>query len=276
MKNKLFLLAFAIVVSSYVSRSIVLASSYNSGVQPLYYEEYLGRATEREYLPIGVLYDPYGDKSYQKIRTTATLSVTFVMKGGAAGFVAQGSFGSSLQFLEEYSSSVSTNPADMGPGKGDRIICNVYYLTWDVWFVWSGSGVQYYKYKLVSAQFDGTAVLSRSDLKTVTDAWVEDKTGTTGSYRRFWDISANTPVNHEITYSWSGSISVGYEFKVNILGIPNAEISYTFTFSGTQSYSVYAHYEDSQKRLRFYENADRAQNNNLDNVYSYVLWYSQA
>ena len=242
-------------------------------VEPLYYKEYLGRGTEKEYLPVTVLYDPYGDNSYQQIETESTIEVTFQMKGAAAGVIASGSTTTSVTYETTYSSSRSTDPADMGPGVGDSIIGKIYYLTWDVWVVYSPGEGWYYEYKLVSASPVGTFVLSRNDLATE-DTYVEDKTGEIGSYRHLWDISANRPVSHSVTYSWSGTISVGYSFEVNILGIKSG-ITYLMSFSGTQSYTITAHYEDSSKKLTFWENADNA-DPTLDNIYSYVFWYSPA
>lgn len=113
--------------------------------------------------------------------------------------------------------------------------------------------------------------MSRSDLASE-DTYVEDKTGQIGSYRHFWDISANTPVEHSVMYSWSGTVSVGYSFEVNILGLKSG-ITYSMSFSGTQSYTITGHYEDTAERLTFHENADSA-DPTLDNVYSYVFWYN--
>ena len=95
-----------------------------------------------------------------------------------------------------------------------------------------------------------------------------------GTYRHLWDISANTEVTHEVSYLWSGTVAVGFSYMVNILGLQNG-LSFSLSFSGTQTYAVAAHYMDSSKRIKFYENAQSA-NPAVDQVYSYVFWYSPA
>jgi hypothetical protein len=256
--------------------SIVIFSSLFLALVPNVHawKDYWGRGTEREYLPVTVLYDPYGDNSYQQIKSTYQITTTFSFKGVGAGVSASGSVTSQVSYYISYSSSKSTtNPADIGPGKGDRVIGKIYELTWDIWEIISTMSWRYY-YKLVSARLIGTFVLSRNDLKSTSDTTVEDKTGQVGTYRHLWDISANTEVTHEVSYLWSGTVAVGFSYMVNILGLQNG-LSFSLSFTGTQTYAVAAHYMDSSKRIKFYENAQSA-NPAVDKVYSYVFWYSPA
>jgi len=257
--------------------SLTLLETTQAGLlKPLISKEYLGRGWELEYLPSTVLYDPYGDGSYQNIKTQTTISVVTQFTAAAAGVVASGSAQISVTHMTEYCSSVSTNPAQMGPGKGDAIIGKLCNMTWDVWYVSNPfTHKEYYEYKLVSYTCPGAFVKSRTGLAAVSDTYVEDKTGQVGAYRFLWDIDPGYPVGKSFEYSWSGSITVGYEFKVNILGILNSELSYTITTSGTQTYTTYAYYFDSQNRLFFYENAGSA-NSTLGKIFSYVFWYGLA
>jgi hypothetical protein len=265
-----------IIALATISSLTLLETTQATLVKPLISKEYLGRATELEYLPTTILYDPYGKGSYQKIETTSTVSVSNIFKAVGAGIVASGSAQVSITYSTSYSSSQSTNPAQMGPGKGDAIIGKLYNMTWDVWFVSNPiTHREYYEYKLVSYTCPGTFIKSRTGLAAVSDTYVEDKTGQVGTYRYLWDIDPGYEVGKSFEYSWSGSITVGYEFKVNILGILNSELSYTVTVSGTQTYSTHSRYYDNDNRLFFYENAGNA-NPTLSTIFSYAFWYGLA
>jgi hypothetical protein len=271
-----YFLAVTVILS--LSAPLALATNNSGIIGPNYWEwrDYIGQGTEREYLPVTVLYDPYGDKSYQKISTTSTITFTFKYKGGGNIYVS-GQTSSSLTESIDYSSSLSTDPADMGPGKGDRIIGKVYDLTWDIWKVtrvYPGRTYVWYEYNLVSSSYVGDFQKSRSALAAISDTRIADKTETSGAYRRFWDVSANSPLGHSVGYSWSGEIAVGFEFNLNLYGL-QAVLSFSLTFSATQTYTVYAYYLDSANELRFYENADSA-TPDINNVYSYVFWYGPA
>jgi hypothetical protein len=230
-----------------------------------------GTQTQRAYIPTTVLYDPYGGKSYQKVTTSNTVTLTIQYSNTGAGAQLSGSTSASVIYSTSFSSSTSTNPSDMGPGKGDRIIGDIYLLTWHLREYVTPTR-NYCTLTLDSSTYDGQFVLSRSDLSSSSTATVEDKTGQAGAFRHYWDISANTPVSHSTTYSWSGTQSVGFTFSISVFGFINFGVSYTQSYSGTQNVGINAHFEDSTNRLRFYENAASA-TPTLDTVYSYVFWY---
>jgi len=250
----------------------------NAKVTPLISRVYVGIGWQLEYLPTGVLYDPYGDGSYQRIENTKTVSISTDFSSTVGGFVADGSTQMSMTFQQSWSSSMLSDPAHLGPGKGDLIVGQIWNLTWDVWWVIIGSRppVRYYEYNLVSSAKVGDFYCSRQDLATQSDGntHVENKTGQVGAYRNLEVISAGYSIEKSITYSWSGSITTGFDIDLSILGLQGVELSYTITSSGTQSFTVTDHYYDSQNLLKFYENAQSADSNAILDVYSYVFWFS--
>jgi hypothetical protein len=248
-----------------------------NAVMPAISREYIGRGWQLAYLPTGVLYDPYGDQSFQKIETTTTISISTDFSSTVSGVVVGGSAQISMTFDNAFTSSQSTDPSQMGPGKGDRIAGEIYNLTWDLWYVIIGGRYprEFLEYNLISSSRTGNFYLSRQDLMTLSSGktQVEDKTGQVGTYTNLEQISASTTVEHTITYSWSGSITTGFDIDVSILGLQAVKMTYKITASGTQSFSVTDHYYDSQNLLNFYENADHA-NSTFGTVYSYVFWFS--
>jgi hypothetical protein len=244
---------------------------------PLISREYIGRGSQLELLPTGVLYDPYGDGSYQKIRSTTTISISTYFSSTVSGVVASGSSQISMTFDQSWASSTLTDPSHLGPGKGDLIVGQVYNLTWDVWWVIVGLHPwrEYLQYNLVDSQKIGDFYFSRQDLADLSHnmTGVEDKTGQVGAYRNLELISAGYHIEKSITYSWSGSITTGFDIDVSILGIQMVKLSYTITSVGTQTFTVTNHYYDSQSMLSFWENAMSA-DSTVYNVYSYVFWFS--
>ena len=240
--------------------------------------EYLGRFTETEFVPSAVLYDPYGDRSYQRIKTTRVVTDTISFSSMTLGVVAIGYQTRSSSYATSYTSSQSHDPSDMGPGVGDTVIGNAISFTWDVTYVFNPfTGKEYYECKLVSYENHYQVALSRADILSEPgfDTYIEDKTGQRGACRNFWDISANREVEVEIAYSWSGTFGTGFRFTISYLGIGIADVGYTKSCSGTQSFSVLCHYFSSQSRMRFYENAASADApSSWDEVYSYVFWFS--
>lgn len=240
--------------------------------QPMIIREYLGRGTEHEYLPVTVLYDPWGDSSYQDITQERTVSLTFSMKGEVPGVKVSGSIGTTITFKRQYSSSRSPYPDDIGPGIGDSVLLQRFDITWDVWWVWTPRS-EWYEYQLVDFQYLGTSQLSRSDIAQDSDTNVEDKTGQMGAYTSLVDTSAYRPLEGWVTYSWTGTIEVEYGFKVNILGLSNVGVTFSTVTSGTQTYITHCYYMDTTERLTFWQCADSAIPD-LTMVYSYVFWYN--
>jgi len=258
-------MALTIVLSLVLGATCDIAKAT---VTPLIWREYGGEASQLEYLPTGVLYQPPGQESYQKIQTTTTVSISTDFSSTVGGVVA----GGSSQMSMSYSSSWQTSSTS-----GDVVVGQIWDLTWDVWFVVVGLHYpqHYFEYDLVSSKEVGGFSLSRQDLASLSNGntQVEDLNGQAGAYQYLEQISAGVAHEKSITYSWSGSITTGFDFDVSILGLQSVEMSYTITASGTQSFSVTNHYQDNQNLLQFYENAQSA-DSSVTNVYSYVFWFS--
>jgi hypothetical protein len=250
-----------------------------ANVTPTISREYIGRGWQLEFLPTGVLYDPYGDGSYQKVKTTKTISISTDYSSTVSGVVVSGSSQVSMTFDQSYSSSTLTDPSHLGPGKGDLIVGQIYNLTWDLWYVIVGLRPprEYLQYNLVSSSKIGNFYCSRQDLANFSNnkTQVEDKTGQVGPYRNLMVVSAGYPIEDSISYSWSGSTTTGFDIDVSILGFQAVKMTYTITGVGTQTFMVTNHYYDSQSALIFYENAGSANSTTgFGTVYSYVFWFS--
>jgi hypothetical protein len=175
----------------------------NAKVTPSISRVHVGTGWQEEYLPTGVLYDPYGDGSYQSIQNTKTISISTDFSSTVGGVVADGSSQMSMTFQQSWASSALSDPAHLGPGKGDLIVGQLWNLTWDVWYVIIGCRppVRYYEYNLVSSVKVGDFYVSRQDLATQSNGntQVEDKTGQVGAYRNLEVISAGYHIEKSIS-----------------------------------------------------------------------------
>lgn len=255
------------------SDSVNVTVTYPHSIRKVYLEYFY----EREYIPILVLYDPYGDGSYQKTLIGTKAHFTLSMEG-ENGVEVNGSFPTGISF--SFGSSMSTGPSDMGPGIGDSILAYTYDLGWNVYRYYdtdpnTNTTSVYYHLDLVSCQYAGTLVLSRSDFTTITNSTiVEDKTGQLGNYTWLNLISAGGSVDHYYNYSWFGTVKTGFSFKMHFSGIV-FNITYSFICSTPQTIPVQAHFHDGSHVLSFYETADNAVYG-LSEVFSYALWYNPA
>lgn len=271
------LIILTVCTATLISSLYLTASAYN----PHHITKvYLGSFTQREYLPLLTLYDPYGDRSYQKNLITTNASFALQMEGTTQVEV-NGSIKTGIQ-RESYSSSDSNNTSDVGPGKGDGVAGYVYDLTWDAYRYhdfdpYKNLTREYLHLDLVSSAYYGEFLLSRKDLAAESDTQVENKTGQFAAYTQHNYIDAGISVDYYFNYTWSGTIQTGYSFNVTI-SIANepvtvVPVSYSIVCSTPQTIPCVEHYYDSSHAISFYRVADSA-NPSLGFVYSYALWYN--
>jgi hypothetical protein len=235
---------------------------------------YMGSFSQREYLPLLVLYDPYGDMSYQKTSSNTSASFTLQMEG-KDGVEVNGSIPATIEGGD--SSSLSSNASLIGPGKGDGIAGSIWDLTWNVYHVnetnlATNVSRLYYHLDLIASAKVGGFLISRSGLATVSNSSVEDKTGQPANYTQSYIIGYGLAVEHHYNITWSGTVRTGFGFKADFSGMI-FNVTYSFLCPTTQTIHVIAHYEDSSQDMDFYEAATSAIAR-LDEVYSYALWFN--
>lgn len=281
-RNVLVALAILTLCTTMLISSLYLVTNNRIRVNHLHIitKVYLGRFTEREYLPLLILYDPYGDESYRKNLITTNASFALQMEG-TSQIEVNGSIKTGIQGIS-YSSSNSNNTSKIEPGKGDTVAGDVYDLTWDAYKYhdfdpYTNVAREYLHLDLVSSAYYGGFAMLRETLAAMTNTRVENKTGQTGAYTYRNVIGFGCLEESYFNYTWSGTIQTGFSFNVTI-SIANqpvtvVPVSYSIFCSTPQSIPCVAHYYDSSHTIDFYVVADSA-NFSLSLVYSYALWYN--
>ena len=233
--------------------------------------------TEDEWIPTSIIYDPPGTGSFQEIVGSSTASIKHEFYSSTSGVTVSGSTTKAFTFSVGQTSSKSSDPNDMGPGKGDRVIGNVFRLKWYVHYV----AIYYPRYvrekwdaTLVDCQKIGYFLASRSDCAAHGVTNIEDKTGTPGSSRHYEYISAYSLKYYTIKYSFTGTFSLGAKFEVNF-GI-SVKIGYTCTVSGTMSHTTKVNFY-SQYPIECWMESNQANWGSISaTVQDYIFWFSPA
>jgi hypothetical protein len=176
-----------------------------------------------------------------------------------------------------FSSSLLSDPENVGPGSGDAIIGSIRNLTWEVYW-YNDTNLQTktssvsYHLELISSVSLGGFSLSRHSLASESNTSIEDETGQSANCTSGYEIGAGLSLDHYYEYSWSGAIRTGFSYKVHFSGL-TFSITYSIVCPETETIHVEAHYEDSSQPIGFYEAADNAIPG-LDEVHSYALWFN--
>ncbi|MCD6484664.1 MAG: hypothetical protein J7L47_06090 [Candidatus Odinarchaeota archaeon] len=155
----------------------------STNILPLGTMVYVRSFTDFKYVPVIILYDPPGRESYQEVTEETTTSFRVDIESNEFRLYAGGSFTGSQSIKRTYSSSKNTTePNDIGPGKGDTIVCRYFQLAFDVYRVYESPGPMFaastelpspnsysaYDYvQLKSVRAEGTGLLSRRTLEYI-------------------------------------------------------------------------------------------------------------
>ena len=277
-----FIVAFVVIAMSIQVYPVIAASdtvntkglpasaAWLESRYPFWNFIYIGtfRSANKVPIPYAIIYDPPGRWSYQEITTTNTASWSIDIESNALGLYASGTVSARSEFSTTFRSSMSeTDPNDIGPGKGDRILCISYWLYFDEYKIIPGPITSYgtNTENFISYQSSTTEyylVLNRDLTHPVYEndigeeysrpeleyygIFPENKTNTAGQYSYHIRVAYSSPADVVVSYELESGFATGIDAEIDLAGglVPKAKFKFILSFNYGYEYDVRVHIGD--------------------------------
>ncbi|MHA1303436.1 MAG: hypothetical protein ACTSQE_10635 [Candidatus Heimdallarchaeaceae archaeon] len=271
----------------------------------LYFEnERIGWYSVKAPVVNNIIYDPYGELSYQELTNTLSTSVKIEMSGSAGSTSVSVKTGASLSISVSFSSSTRTiDSASLpnGPGVGDVVLYEL--LEYEGWLIGDfrynpNLGIEIdhvdsFQIEKVTSIGDGALTRSQfmshwstitgilyqdktktSQIGTYMESFyctLEDKTGTSGSYHRIITVGQGITKTYTYTVKIEANDYVELKVKIPLPGV-KVECSCKVTYGTACSYTTKLYIKDTTQDLEFYIESDDTLTSSY--VYDPIFWFN--
>lgn len=250
-----------IVIAIVLSMGILLAVNLPT---LLTNRQFVGRTTIESYVPIYILYDPPGGGSYSRITTSGDAQVIASFDSMNEDRVVKGVYDVGIGF------------SYVGGPQNSRmhfVVCESLNLTWTLWHCYLGAS-EWYEAVLDSTSHLGLGSLSFDNLANHS-MWVENLTGTRGSFTYRVNMSGGQTQSLVLLYSRSQFMDIRAGFNMTLFGIDFTV--HVFVNTGGREIIFTQTYSDMDENLSFLLESDGALREislgtiQMDNM---LVWFS--
>jgi hypothetical protein len=225
--------------------------------------QFVGISTIESYVPIYILYDPPGGRSFSELSISGDGQVIASFEGRTVNRLVSGSYHCTLGG----GFAVAEIPRKHG------VAFEMLNLTWYVWHCYFGTN-EWYEAVLNSTSHLG-AGMDWFDEMDQFDIWTEDLTGTPGSFTYRVNISSSQTESLVLLYNKSQFMDIRAGFNMTLFGI--AFSVHVFVNTGGREIMFTQTYSDMEENLSFLlesEGALREASPGTIQMDNMLVWFS--